>query len=47
MVPAALVLGRWYGAYGIAVAYLFGALLIGLGFGTYTFAKYRRLWHAA
>lgn len=47
MAPAALVLGRWYGAYGIAVAYLFGALLIGLGFGTYTFAKYRRLWHAA
>jgi hypothetical protein len=47
MAPAAFVLGRWYGAYGIAVSYLCGALLIGLGFGTYTFAKYRRLWHAA
>jgi O-antigen/teichoic acid export membrane protein len=46
MVPAALVLGRWYGANGIAIAYLCGSVFIGVGFGTYTFSKYRRLWHA-
>ena len=46
MAPAALVLGRWYGANGIAIAYLCGSALIGVGFGTYTFSKYRRLWHA-
>lgn len=44
--PAAFVLGRWYGASGIALEYLCGTIIIGLGLGTYTFAKYRRLWHA-
>jgi hypothetical protein len=46
MVPTALFLGRWYGAFGVAAAYLCGSVFIGLGLGTYTFAKYRRLWHA-
>ena len=46
MVPAALLLGRWYGAYGIAVGYFLGTLFIGVGLGTTTFAKYRRVWHA-
>jgi hypothetical protein len=45
--PAALLLGRWYGAYGIAFEYLLGTIVIGLGLGTYTFAKSRRIWHAA
>jgi hypothetical protein len=46
-VPAALVLGRWYGAFGIAIEYLCGTVVIGLGCGTYIFLKYRRLWHGA
>jgi hypothetical protein len=45
MAPAALILGRWYGPYGIAIAYFFGTLLIGVGFGSWTFLKYRREWH--
>lgn len=45
--PAALLLGRYYGAYGIAIGYLWGCLVIGLGFGSYTFMKWRRIWHAA
>jgi len=47
MAPAALILGRLYGAYGIAVGYLCGGIVIGLGFGTYTFIKWRRIWHAS
>ena len=46
MAPATLVLGRWYGAYGIVAGYLGATLAIGVGLGTYTFTKYRRLWHA-
>lgn len=45
MAPAALLLGRVYGAYGIAAAYAGGSVVIGLGFGTYTFLRWRRLWH--
>ena len=45
MAPATLLLGRWYGAYGIAIGYVAGTLAIGVGLGTYTFARYRRLWH--
>ncbi len=41
----AYVLGRPYGALGITSGYLAGTILIGLGHGGYTFAKYRRLWH--
>lgn len=46
MAPAAFFLGRTYGAYGIAIGYFLGTAVIGLGFGTATFTKYRRIWHA-
>jgi hypothetical protein len=46
-VPAALVLGRLYGANGIAIQYLVGTIVIGVGFGSYIFLKHRRIWHAA
>ncbi len=49
--PVALLLGRWQnphgGAWGIAAAYAVGTLFIGLGYGTYTFLRWRRIWHAA
>jgi O-antigen/teichoic acid export membrane protein len=35
------------GAWGIAAAYAIGAAVIGLGYGSYTFFKWRRIWHAA
>jgi hypothetical protein len=46
MGPATLLLGRSYGAYGIVIGYLCGSLVIGSGFGFYTFMKWRRIWHA-
>ena len=49
--PVAYFLGRWQnphgGAWGIAAAYAVGTLSIGLGYGTYTFLRWRRIWHAA
>jgi hypothetical protein len=45
--PMALLFGRWYGATGIALEYLCGTIVIGVGCGTYIFLKYRRIWHAA
>lgn len=49
--PLAYLLSRWQnphgGAWGIAVAYAVGTLFIGLGYGTYTFLRWRRVWHAA
>ena len=49
--PLAYFLGRWQnphgGAWGIAAAYALGTLVIGLGYGTYTFLHWRRIWHAA
>ncbi len=49
--PLAYFLARWQnphgGAWGIAAAYGLGALVIGLGYGTYTFSRWRRIWHAA
>ena len=49
--PLAYLLGRWQsphgGAWGIAAAYALGTLVIGLGYGTYTFLRWRRIWHAA
>ncbi len=49
--PLAYGLGRWQnahgGAWGIAAAYALGTLVIGLGYGTYTFWRWRRIWHAA
>ncbi len=46
MAPAAFFLGRSYGPYGIAIGYFLGTAVIGLGLGTATFTKYRRIWHA-
>ena len=46
MVPATLLLGRWYGAFGIVAGYCACTLAVGVGLGTATFVKYRRLWHA-
>ncbi len=49
--PVAFLLGRWNnphgGAWGIAAAYAVGTLIIGLGYGTFTFLRWRRIWHAA
>ena len=45
MAPAALFIGRTHGAYGIALCYFLGTVVIGLGYGTYTFSRYRSLWH--
>lgn len=39
-------LGRSYGALGMTAGQLGIALCVGLGLGSYTFLKYRRLWHA-
>jgi hypothetical protein len=44
--PMVWLLGANFGSLGIAAGYLAGTLVIGLGFGTYTFQKYRRQWHA-
>ena len=44
-VPMAWILGHRYGGVGIAAGYAFGSLTIGLGYGTYTFLKWRRIWH--
>jgi hypothetical protein len=41
-----LLLGRRFGAMGMVSGYFFLNFVIGLGFGTYIFFKYRRLWHA-
>jgi O-antigen/teichoic acid export membrane protein len=50
VVPMALWLGRMHGphggVWGISVAYAAGAAVIGLGYGSYTFFKWRRIWHA-
>jgi O-antigen/teichoic acid export membrane protein len=40
-------LGRSYGATGVVVGTLLVSLFVGLPLGTYTFLKYRRIWHAA
>ncbi|HZU30204.1 MAG TPA: hypothetical protein VFB79_03760 [Candidatus Angelobacter sp.] len=39
-------LGKTYGPIGIATGSLMVAIFMGLPLGTYTFIKYRRLWHA-
>ena len=46
MAPTAFFFGRSLGAYGIAVFYFWGSIFIGIGYGTYTFLRYRKLWHA-
>lgn len=40
-------LGRYFGSLGMAAGNLAIAVLMGLPYGTYTFVKYRRIWHAA
>lgn len=42
-----VVLGKSYGALGVVTGSLLIGLLMGLPLGTYTFLKYRRLWHAS
>jgi O-antigen/teichoic acid export membrane protein len=42
-----LILGKYYGAAGMVVGCLGTAIFMGLPLGTWTFIKYRRLWHAA
>jgi hypothetical protein len=50
-IPVAFVIGRLQtphgGSWGIAASYALGSAVIGLGYGTYTFFKWRRIWHAA
>ena len=45
--PMAWLLGSRFGGSGIAAGYFAGAIVIGLGLGTYTFQKYRRAWHGS
>jgi len=40
-------LGKSYGALGVVIGSLLVGVFMGLPLGTYTFLKYRRLWHAA
>jgi len=47
MVTSTYFLGKRFGAIGMVSGYLVINIVIGLGLGTYTFLKYRRLWHAA
>jgi O-antigen/teichoic acid export membrane protein len=42
-----VILGKYYGAAGMVVGCLGTGLFMGLPLGTYTFIKYRRLWHVA
>jgi O-antigen/teichoic acid export membrane protein len=42
-----LILGKYYGAAGMVLGCLGTAIFMGLPLGTWTFFKYRRLWHAA
>jgi hypothetical protein len=50
VIPVILVVARsqspYGGAWGIAAAYVFGSIFIGLTYGTYTFLKWRKIWHA-
>jgi ABC-type nitrate/sulfonate/bicarbonate transport system permease component len=40
-------LGRHFGALGMTAGQVVIGIVIGLGLGYYTFAKYRGLWHSA
>jgi len=42
----AFVLGKHFGSMGMAAGYLAVSVVVGFGFGTPIFLKYRRLWHA-
>ena len=41
-----LTIGRWFGPVGMTAGHLAVTLFIGVGMGSYTFVRYRRLWHA-
>lgn len=43
--PSTYFLGRSYGAFGVVTGSLAIGLFMGLPLGTYTFLKYRRIWH--
>ena len=43
--PMVWLVGAHFGSLGITGGYLLGTLIIGLGFGTYTFQRWRRVWH--
>ena len=47
MATSTYFLGKRFGAIGMVSGYLVINTVFGLGLGTYTFLKYRRLWHAA
>lgn len=38
-------IGKQFGAVGMVVSYAIINLIVGLGYGTYLFLKYRRIWH--
>jgi len=46
MLLSSYVLGIRFGATGMISGYLVSSTFIGLGAGSYTFFKYRRIWHA-
>ena len=46
MLFSSYALGKRFGAIGMISGYLGGTIFIGLGLGTFTFLKYRRIWHA-
>lgn len=41
-----LTLGRWFGPTGMLAGFLAVTVVVGIGMGSWTFTKYRRLWHA-
>ena len=45
--PSTFFFGQRYGAGGIVVSYLSGTLVIGLGYGTIIFLRWRRIWHSS
>ena len=46
MLISSYALGKHFGALGMVVAYLIISIIVGLVVGTFTFLKYRRIWHA-
>jgi O-antigen/teichoic acid export membrane protein len=46
MLVSTYILGKRYGAIGMISGFLGVTTFVGLGFGTFTFLKYRRIWHA-
>jgi hypothetical protein len=46
MLISSFVLGKYFGSTGMVSGYLAVTTLVGLGFGTSIFFKYRRIWHA-